>query len=83
MPFDSCNEIVNKFYISKKKLHECQQLINELKRRLEKLGVREMIGENRVQLNDKEKGNDKIKMQDIVINWYNIPYSSHSMQHSF
>lgn len=45
--------------------HECLQLIKELKYRLEKLGIREMIGENRAQLSDKEKGINKTKVQDF------------------
>lgn len=57
-------DFCSKHNLSMRALHECLKLTNELKSRLEQMGVREMVGENRVQLSEKEKGIDKIQIHD-------------------
>lgn len=51
--------------LDRRSLNECHQLVQELKKRLFKLGISEKFGRGRTQWSAEEKGIDKIKMPNF------------------
>lgn len=61
----------NRHFLDVRSLHECHQLVQELTRRLDKLGIKQVSDVDRIRWNEQEKS-IILKVVDLRRNIFNI-----------